>query len=393
MVMVETLEETTRTVDDATHSQSLTAQTFTIPLALLTVHSNYFRSAFDSELAASQRGCIRLSHTSPWAFRVFAGWLYHQRVFYDPECTDARRFSMPRSTSTKGMIGNDIEPANSTQAAASGQCNSAELAGVLTDMGTSDTGCLKKVPSKDATWPRAETQAIGDPPPYSTMQPSLMTHHPPGGNQNKFSQPLEVAYGEDYGDDECYYQDAVTWPWAWLFEIYVLAEKLDVRALRMQIMFLIQLKAVQIVPRRYNRPSNEDLTFVTERLPRTSPLYEFLVVHLAFSRDLSEGKDLDYADLPAHFMSRCFAAARRALTAADCDGCKTDGMRECCAGKAHNTKIHRTIFPCDYHEHDNDRDEQARCLRRWNSVKSRFSAGALSLHCPISSQDVGARGL
>lgn len=356
------------------------SQKFTLPLDLIASRSPYFKSLFESGFAESEQGFVKLRDVPPWVFRVFVGWLYYQHIFYDPEQKKARQFAgkatshaqKNKAAQTKTKVNADTTEADNeaTQKSSIDHTSESHEEGTTSQEIAEATTTSEQSTSKGA-------KAAGKHPDRATK---TTYKNPPGGNQNKYYQELDITYGEEQNDaDECNYHEPTTWPSKWLFELYVLADKYDAPDFGTSIFEIIQMKHLQVHPRRYLLPRDSDVTYATDNLPPTSPLYRFLVdayaVWLGFSTlPTYEGQVQAYDDLPAPFLSRCMVAMKRFHYASQCEACKPGGTGAECS-KTDHAKEDALMLPakdyCTYHVHKTD-EERARCTLRWESRRHRL---------------------
>lgn len=334
---------------------------------------------FDGCFAEAEQGHAKLHDVSPWVFRTFVGWLYYQNIFYDAGHKRRRRFptqrspGQPKSKATKAKAKANGDARNGGNNDSLTQDSAIDLTSEETPQKTPNQNTSKIRDTSEESASKSETSSD-----RKVRQPSPTGRHPPGGNDRKYSQEDEVTYGsKDSAEDECNYHEPITWPFEWLFELYVFSEKYDIRDFRVSIFEIIQMKFFQEQPRRYLLPDSEDLIYALENLPPRSPLYRLLVdcwgkwLTLTSSAEADrEAQAEDFDNLPAHFLSRCLVAMKRCEGALFCDKCGLHGTGEKCNSKKHS--VEDRLDPpykdyCTYHEHGDDDQEKARCVLRWES--------------------------
>ncbi|KXT06910.1 hypothetical protein AC578_7169 [Pseudocercospora eumusae] len=57
---------------------------FTVPRALICAKSDYFNKAFQQHFEEGKQGVIPLVDVKEWVFECFVGWLYTERIFWEP---------------------------------------------------------------------------------------------------------------------------------------------------------------------------------------------------------------------------------------------------------------------------------------------------------------------
>ena len=179
---------------------------------------------------------------------------------------------------------------------------------------------------------------------------------------------------------EGHYHDPLTWPWIWLFELYVFADKYDTRDFRMSLFVTIQAKFQVQKPQQYDSPNRWDMSFIAHKLYPSSPLFQLLAD--IFSCLMPVGTE-DHSKqqqavmfgqlLPADFLAACFIACKRRLSAICCVQCREP--KTPCDSHEHTAsdfQAPQDLDVCFYHEHM-DEEEAERCVRVWDSFKSRFA--------------------
>jgi len=329
--------------DNGSEGNRAKVETFTLPLDLLAARSPVFASLFKGGFAEAQNGRAAIKDVSPWVFRVFVGWLYYSKIYYDPERMKPVRF---------GEDQKNEEP----KARRAKLVNHDEIVLIESDDDSTDSADV-----------------------VLAIPTGLSYAHIPGGEDTKLVQPDQVEYAKDTSSaDECHYKTPVTWSCRWLFELYVFSDQYDIRDFRMSIFEVIQTKLFQTRPRAYLVPSVRQVAFAANNLPSSSPLYRFLVDQYAIRLSTtSPSSEVDaqadfFAELPIGFLSRCLVASKRHAVAQACAGCRSPGTGKACSGPEHSREDILKPYdqePCHYHEHGGNDEEAARCSLRWESLR------------------------
>lgn len=365
------------TSDDDEDGDSDWVQTFNVPLDLISARSPYFKSMFEGGFAESESGKVRLNDVSPWVFRVFVGWLYYQQIFYEPERKRRRIFSRPDPTEAadNGTAGDSRTMALCTEQTTASPNDTTKKQGPPLEAGSIEAASARPFSEKTKNGSKRATSEAAKP---NSALHQCKARHPPGGSANMIYQIEDTEAGDEKsdGEDDYDYHDPVTWPWIWLFELYLFADKYSVRDLRIAVFDVIQLKVLQREPRTYLLASISELTYVVDNLLPSSPLYRSLIDYQTFAPFGNTGDDAEeqgsfFEDLPGHFLARSYVAARRRTHAARCSKCRVNGTGEECAATDH--KRFDRMGPkdkgtCFYHEHGADEEERAQCGLRWGAV-------------------------
>ena len=170
------------------------------------------------------------------------------------------------------------------------------------------------------------------------------------------------SQSEEKGYD---FQNPVTWPYSWLFELYIFAKMYKTRGFQLDILELIQLKGLkeQFVPL-------PDTILVINNIVSSDPLYQLLahwysdVAMESFGETLQEQVET-LSVLPPHFCVLFHAMYVRREAAEKCSKCRAD---EACNAESHSKEDRIRPYlrnPCLYHDHGGDEKEENRCYWRW----------------------------
>ena len=345
---------------------------FELPRALLEHRSAYFGRLFKNGFLEANSGVANLTDTESWVFAVFVGWLYFQRIYYDPDREDPTIFEAADSSSATE------EHTAGSQASDDMNDDDAAMAAHHAEM-------LDSEDAKDCK--NDETDGDESNHPSHTPQASIFGGFGDGSSaltpqaahdlvmdvDNKIdgAAPLDASLTPDEND----YQDPVTWLWIDLFKLYVFADKYDTRNLRMATLDIIQLKLCQTIPRKYAGPQILDVRWLAMHLPVNSPLYRVLVdaeaswFSLGDSGAERDRQAAEFSQLPVDYLSACFVAGKRYDSARSCKTCKRGGSQ--CKKTDHDVSDAVSFInkhPCSYHEHGENSEEKAHCMLRWKSL-------------------------
>lgn len=176
------------------------------------------------------------------------------------------------------------------------------------------------------------------------------------------SEPGTESQSEEKGHD---FRNPVTWPYSWLFELYVFAKVYKTRGFQLDILELIQLKGMeeQFVPL-------PDTIFVINNIFRSDPLYQLLAYWYSdldmvnFAETVQEQVEA-LSNLPSHFCILFHAMYVRRDAAEKCSRCRAD---EACNAEDHSKEDRIRPYlrnPCFYHDYGGDKKEENRCYWRW----------------------------
>ncbi|KAK5114978.1 hypothetical protein LTR85_010016 [Meristemomyces frigidus] len=363
---------------------------YQVPRALVSGQSAYFAKAFSEHFKEGQEKVLRLPKVKRVVFEVFLGWLYTQRICQerlddelgeesvdDDEGDEIERTDLeygqsllPRSWILSRVVKRkrSILEESETREAPSNEHKRLRT--------RSDTEVVDKLqdPGKDEKEERDQTDAHNE-------------QLEQGGHRDGV-QASGVDSEKDDRDDEETWDDAVTWTWSWLFEIYIFADLCDTRRFRTAIMETIQVKALQRTPKTYRLPHFEDFKEAFAQLPAASPLYSFLVDILTYLL-MPHQSVSNWSTLPSEAIAATWLKAKQleaCLRCRDCQNllwmqkiCGCRSTHECdrycnisCDAKSHpDVKTAKAPYYddiCQYHEHET-REEEHLCFQRWRLIK------------------------
>ena len=179
----------------------------------------------------------------------------------------------------------------------------------------------------------------------------------------------ETDEGEQADICESNLKDPVTWPYFWLFELYVFADKYPSREFRNDILDIIRTKLIQDYPRTYPVPYPSEINWACENLLPTNPLYQLLAHWYSdLTLDTVGGTVQEQAEklsaVPSQFAIYCFIFAKRKEAAEKCQICHSQNANEQCRSTDHTKEDATSPYskdPCTYHDHDGDENERAVC--------------------------------
>ncbi|KAF2166413.1 hypothetical protein M409DRAFT_23053 [Zasmidium cellare ATCC 36951] len=309
---------------------------FQVPRGLICAYSAYFDSVFRKQFVESDTGRSVVDDVRPWAFRVFIGWLYFQRISYIGDRTEPKTFRAASHTidlshdttlnENSSSFGTDLDWEHS---------NATETSAFAPNTSTSH--------HKEVTGPR---------------------HRPCLRDKCDICEMI---------DD----QDPLTWNWQDLFELYVFGEKYDVRSFRMNVLEVMQKK--RLARQAHAFPNPTALRYLFDNIPAGSAVLD-MVAKIYYDATMSSTvlmQDMQtFSAMPAPFLAICLLAAAKRAKALKC--------KECNPGKGrhgHSDSHSRddlfgfeSMDNCKYHEHGNDLQEKARCraaMDAWNEERLR----------------------
>ncbi|KAK4549929.1 hypothetical protein LTR36_005230 [Oleoguttula mirabilis] len=335
---------------------------YTIPRALICGHSTYFERGFGERFKEGQEKVLVLPDVERGSFEVFIGWLYTQRVYWDGR---DREVCPP----VGGDEGDDKQQ--------SGPVNDARRDGEDGTAGLSDDALSQE--ESDA----AVADRVAHDTEDSDASAGATAELPPCNTRDRESRPRK------HDDDENEGGDAVTWPWADLFELFVFADKYDTRRFRNALVELVQIKALQRRPKTYLLPSARSLCFAFAHLPAAATLCRFLSDLITW--ELEPHDEAQYAGLPhqvlvaswyqtKQILARrvCGKCSRRADVHADtcaratCPSCAARRKAVACDAVHADLRSERAPYErdlCLYHEHETG-EERALCRKRWDFIRA-----------------------
>lgn len=157
---------------------------FSVPRGLICAHSAYFDTVFRKQYAESDTGRSVIDDVRPWAFRVFVGWLYFQRICYVGDRVEPIAFKGPAAT------GHMVEQSGL-------EVSSMEMSADNTELSTADLTTLDET--------RTDSRNLQ------------------GIRSTRRRHQLESNSSRVRRNDD----DPMTWDWQDLFELYVLGEKVS----------------------------------------------------------------------------------------------------------------------------------------------------------------------
>lgn len=333
-------------------------RTFRIPKGLLYNRSEYFGKLLNGSFLESRTRTVELQDVNPRTFRCFVGWLYCQRIFLD-----------------------DLQSSQDTSSMTGPQSNCEESTAASTVIGQPGTEVHDNESKKEFMDDTVQSAADFSPSNIqSNEKPSSKLQTRGEGyinTDNKLSSSRSsISHGTNPGKACPDLDDPITWPWQWLFELYIFADKYSTRQLRMEALVTMQLKLHVKQPRSYGLPGRQATVFAVQNLPLSSPLYRLLADIYGVQIGVrSHGRNPleqvnHISSLPADFLAACLIALKRHDSAKSCQSCVpgTPHSGECGHTEEDRNRV-RGRHPCVYHEHGEDDEEAARCALQWESRK------------------------
>ena len=383
----------TVSVDDSPHE-------YVIPRALICGQSAYFAKAFSERFKEGQDRVLRLPDVAWDIFEVFVGWLYTQRVCYDPsdgdeigddggegesEYDDAPDLELEAGQST---LRSWLLSKDGSQRLGKRKRDATEL-GDEPDASADGAKRVRKV----------ESPTDQEYPDEAPVEDRNATKNAGEGEKSEAKPVREPSIGQEEQistrddddapiDDDCENDadDPITWDWEFLLDVYVFADQYDTRHFRSAVISIIQIKSLQSKPRYYLKPSAHEMARVFGQLPQSSPLYKFLVDILVWY--LSPGEVVEEWDvLPSEVLAAAWLKTKRLEAFRSCSLCLgrtivTKGVcgcvenYECIRCQPCDSITHKglnTALPsylqdmCQYHEHESE-EEKALCRKRWQLI-------------------------
>ncbi|KAF2210355.1 hypothetical protein CERZMDRAFT_118192 [Cercospora zeae-maydis SCOH1-5] len=312
------------------------SEEFVLQRGLICSHSKYFESAFHKQWSESQSKRLQIDDVSPKIFRIFVAWLFYQQIFYDQDRVEPDAIA-PNASEQLGTSTSEQLNTSTRHRALSEGCTTSASSSYR-------AACASTTTSLELRDRNSDVQAA-----KRSLQPPALSHIDPYDPQN-----------------------ALTWPWTDLFELYVFAEKYDTRGLRIKVFDLIQLRLVRNAMLYESRwlPDPDDVTYLVENLPSNSRLVMLLSRYYQVqSARPVERRLAKLGRLPSSFLALCYLHSMRFMQAKHCPTCQA--RQHHTHDRAHtweDTLPPHAINSCLHHEHGDDQEERAECLERW-SVK------------------------
>ncbi len=179
---------------------------------------------------------------------------------------------------------------------------------------------------------------------------------------------------ESEGDEveekgEAGYWNPVTWPYSWLFEIYLFAVAYQVRLFRHDIQDIIHIKILET----RLMPEPAEIASVVDNLTLEDSLCQLLAHWFSYLNTGQFGRARFAQAEHLSAMPSSFAWLSRVMrdsnyAAKNCSICSGSGTIEKCNAKDHSGRDATSPgsrMPCFYHEHHGDQEENSRCWWRW----------------------------
>lgn len=313
----------------------LESATFEITRGIICAKSDYFEKAFRGQFKKASERTLALDDVSPWIFKVFLTWVYTGQIYIDKEEVTALQPDIGRKRKRSDSV------AEGPASEAPNKVNPPD-----TQIGTQD--------------PNSDSEDDDDGSDSGRVKFTF--------SEETSIKSRNVQHSDTQAPDERDLTNPSTWPWSWLFDLYVFADQYDTVRLREQIMNFIQLRLDQRYPRMYCYPDSLDTQRCVDRLPSTSPLRRLLVdlwaknIQVHDKKDPRVGFDAKAMNgLPAGFVIECFVALKCVLETYRCNG-------QNCRTITHDhggSPVMQYTDRCRYHEHDATNFEREKCADLW----------------------------
>lgn len=320
--------------------------TFEIMRGVICSKSAYFEKIFKGKFKEATEESVTLDDVPPWIFKVFLTWLYTGLVYIDDEQGAQSKPGTKRKCESLGMDG-------------SGPCKTLRT----DDRGTTMTQAPSHVspPEPDVTIDQRERYSFGGEI-FTFVEEALI-------------KSSHAYHAETEAPDEKDLSNPITWPWGWLFDMYVFADQYDTQRLRTQVMHLIQIRLDQRRPRMYLYPDHIDTQRCVDRLPSSSPLRRLLVD--LWAKNMRMGSHGDPKDvkqvramelLPQTFLIECFIALKGEFASMQCEADPCVSLDHHHEGKGHLQAVDRGT----YHEHGETDQEKNRYFDLWDILQIEY---------------------
>lgn len=368
------------------------AREFHVPRALICGRSAYFEKAFSERFKEGHNRVLRLPVVKCDTFEVFVGWLYTQRILHDPT-------HYGKDTAEKADAYSHLEAGQTTLQAWLLRTSPAQGDGKRkrTDVEAPEDSDGEVTEQKRvrlahgftavrrSVEPSGETAQVDGRASQSQNPRDEHYQKQPKEQGGKLLPQKEGENKDDRGKPDL--DDPITWDWEWLFELYDIGDAYDTRLFRTAVIEIIQIKALQRKPRDYFMPHLEDLCYVFEQMPPTSPLYKFMIDILTYYLDPSNGTVVDWQVLPPEALAATWLKTKQLESFRNCSTCQSRPSSlylQCdCAVKGQcrlcrpcrswgHPDIQTGRPPyfqdmCQYHEHETA-EEKALCSKRWDII-------------------------
>lgn len=305
-------------------------ETFKIVRGVICARSGYFKKAFMGRFKEASEESITLNDVSPWVFKVFLTWLYTGLIYMDREDGGAQTALSKKRKHDEAM-----------DASTSGPRKTPRTKGETDDQDSN-----------------TETQPIDE------DSPRLINDHK--CRCEKCIKNAQFEYAKSEAPEEADSSNPVTWPWMWLFQLYVFADQYDTKRLREQVMNFIQLRCDQKHPRMYPYPSTKNTAWCADRLATTSSLRRLLVDIWAKRMKLcihkepgveSQAREMEL--FPQSFIIECFLTTSCVVETIHC-------AVDNCTSPAHDHEASPSMYRCRFHEHGPGNQESNGCEVLWH---------------------------
>lgn len=260
-----------RVYNAAQDPDGTTKEVFVVPRGLICLRSEYFDKMFKGGFVESKSLRVELDDVEPWVFKCFVGWLYTQRVYYDPDRVEPVEPVKPD--------GGDGVPEDEEMTEDE----------AVTE-GTAETSPEDEEYEGEDEGGKTNTEVTRQAPTEKNIQSSVLSNRPVGisaanasGTETEPKSDGEFHETAPHEDD---HQKPITWAWGVLFDLFIFADKYSSHEFRKIVFGTIQMKVMQQRPRAYQFPSTRTIKKAVENLPASSPLFRLLVDMVAVGIDL-----------------------------------------------------------------------------------------------------------
>jgi len=306
---------------------------FFIHQSFLCAKSPYFVKALSGSFKEAIARFVHLPEISPVLFRIFVAWLYYDDLTYVPrlERTVAEDFRGLEITKES------LESTNQY---------SAQVVPITEDPDSED--------SDDSV---RETS------------PGPVSSKISGHDTASTPKPVETPVASVTGKDDYTGDDATSWPYHVLIQLYVFADYFQVRELKADVLDAL----VQATEKSSAAHDLMSIRYIYHSTPENSPLRKYVVHRAAHRRNFNEGPSY-FAVFPAEFLAAVMVTNSRRLPTKLCKECyktalKTNSVR---APDTDERNLEKDVPPydtdlCFYHEHPSEEEREGCRLRREDS--------------------------
>lgn len=201
-------------------------------------------------------------------------------------------------------------------------------------------------------------------------------HDPVGPDSGSEEWTTESEDEETAGKGSVDYKVPMTWPYSWIFELYLFAVKHEARRFRLDVQDIVHMKLQEQVV----FPEPATVAMVVGGLSGEDTLYQ-LLAHWYSWMDVSRSGETRVAlaerlsVIPSGFGWLVSVMKGYTVAARNCAICGQGNTDEKCNAEDHSAADALNplrMAACFYHDHRGDREELSRCYWRWLSTVTRI---------------------